>query len=123
MTAGGYLKRLTRRLTEDIDQLDAEDISQQSQQAGAQRACDCSAGDEVTMQGELRSVQTCSKAMKTGIVAEFFDGTDVVTLKFIGRNRIPGIEPGRTLTVRGRIGEHDGNKVMFNPYYELLGES
>ena len=32
MTAGGYLKRLTRRLTEDIDQLDAEDISQQSQQ-------------------------------------------------------------------------------------------
>ncbi|HEY9312340.1 OB-fold nucleic acid binding domain-containing protein [Williamsia sp.] len=123
MTAGGYLKRLTRRLTEDLEQLDAETISEQSQQTGAQRACDCSAGDEVTMQGELRSVQTCAKTMKSGVTAEFFDGTDVVTLKFIGRNRIPGIEPGRTVIVRGRIGEHDGRKVMFNPYYELLGES
>ncbi len=123
MTAGGYLKRLTRLLTENLEQLDAETISQESQKTGAQRACDVSAGDEVTMCGELRSVQTRSKSMKTGIVAEFFDGTDVVTLKFIGRSRIPGIEPGRTLTVRGRIGEHDGHKVMFNPYYELLGES
>ncbi|SIR86773.1 OB-fold nucleic acid binding domain-containing protein [Williamsia sterculiae] len=122
MTAGGYLKRLTRRLTEDLESLDAEEISQESRAAGGQRAAECCRGEEVTMHGELRSVQTCSKAAHSGVIAEFFDGTDVVKLKWIGRNRIPGLEPGRKLTVRGRVGEKDGVKVIFNPYYELLGE-
>lgn len=120
MTAAGYLKRLTRRLTEDLDQLDAEEISEQSRATGAQQAKDCCRGDEVTMRGELRSVQTCSKTTKTGVIAEFYDGTDTVTLKWIGRNRIPGIEPGRRLLVRGRVGETGGAKVLYNPYYELL---
>ncbi|GAA2049851.1 OB-fold nucleic acid binding domain-containing protein [Williamsia deligens] len=122
MTAAGYLKRLGKRLTADLEELDAEQISEQSQATGAQRACDCGQGEEVSMLGELRSVQTCSKAAKTGVVAEFFDGTDVVVLKWIGRNRIPGIEPGRKLTVRGRLGVKDGVKVVYNPYYELLGD-
>ncbi|MGZ8179822.1 OB-fold nucleic acid binding domain-containing protein [Williamsia sp. SKLECPSW1] len=122
MTAAGYLKRLGKRLTADLEELDAEQISEQSQATGAQRACDCGQGEEVTILGELRSVQTCSKAAKTGVVAEFFDGTDVVVLKWIGRNRIPGIEPGRKLTVRGRLGVKDGVKVVYNPYYELLGD-
>lgn len=71
------------------------------------------------MVGELRSVETRSKTTKTGVVAEFFDGTDTVILKWMGRNRIPGIEPGRRLTVRGRVASVDGAKVMYNPYYEL----
>ena len=53
--------------------------------------------------------------------AEFFDGTDVVLLKWLGRNRIAGLEPGRKLTVRGRVAVQDGHKVIFNPYYELQG--
>ncbi len=52
-----------------------------------------------------------------------FDGTDPVTLVWIGRRRIPGIEPGKTLMVRGRVGDRDGQKVIFNPYYELRGDS
>ncbi|MBT0567946.1 OB-fold nucleic acid binding domain-containing protein [Williamsia sp. CHRR-6] len=123
MTATGYLKRLTRRLTEDLHQADAEKISEESQAIGAQRACDCARGDEVVMLGELRSVQTCPKSSRTGVVAEFFDGTEVVNLTWIGRTRIPGIEPGRKLTIRGRVGEKDGSKVIYNPYYELLGDS
>ena len=68
-----------------------------------------------------RQVETCSKAAKAGVKAEFFDGTDVVLLKWLGRNRIPGIEPGRKLTVRGRLAMHEGTKVIYNPYYELHG--
>lgn len=120
MTAAGYLKRLTRRLTEDLDQLDAEEISEQSRACGAQPARDCSRGEEVTLRGELRSVQTCSRSARTGVVAEFFDGTDTVLLKWIGRNRIPGIEPGRQVLIRGRLGNQGGEKLIYNPYYELL---
>ncbi len=121
MTTPGYLKRLTRRLTEDLGDVETERISRASRARGGQRASKCCRGDEVTMHGELRSVETCSRTAKAGVKAEFFDGSDTVILKWLGRNRIPGIEPGRTVTVRGRIADLDGSKVIYNPYYELYG--
>ena len=48
-----------------------------------------------------------------------FDGTEGVTLIWLGRRRIPGIEPGRTMRVRGRIALREGRKVLYNPYYEI----
>jgi hypothetical protein len=51
--------------------------------------------------------------------ADLFDGTDVVTLVWLGRRHIAGIEPGRMLTVRGRVAVRDDRKVIYNPYYEL----
>ncbi|MFT4127006.1 MAG: OB-fold nucleic acid binding domain-containing protein [Gordonia sp. (in: high G+C Gram-positive bacteria)] len=121
MPTAGYLKRLTKRLTEDLGTADANQIAAESTATGAMRAVECCRGEEVTMHGELRSVETCSRTAKSGVKAEFFDGSDVVFLKWLGRNRIPGIEPGRKLTVRGRLAELDGHKVIYNPYYELYG--
>ena len=86
---------------------------------GAHRASECCRGDEVTMLGRLRSVEACPKAAGASMEAEFFDGTDTVKLVWIGRRRIPGIEPGKTLMIRGRVGERSGERVIFNPYYEL----
>jgi len=51
--------------------------------------------------------------------AELFDGSGSVTLVWLGRRRIPGIEPGRTLTARGRFAAFDGKQVIYNPKYEL----
>ncbi|TQF66289.1 DNA-binding protein [Rhodococcus spelaei] len=123
LAANGYFRRLTRRLTEDIDQLDAEEMANSSQASGAQRACDCSRGEEVTMLGRLRSVEACPKSSNASVEAEFFDGTDAVTLVWIGRRRIAGIEPGKKLKVRGRLGDRNGQKVIYNPYYELSGDA
>ena len=121
--AAGYFRRLTRKLTEDIEQLDAEEMAESSEASGARRACDCARGEEVTMLGRLRSVEACSKAANATIEAEFFDGTDTVTLVWIGRRKIAGIEPGKTVLVRGRVGEREGHKIVYNPYYELRDDS
>jgi hypothetical protein len=51
--------------------------------------------------------------------AELFDGSGSVTLVWLGRRRIPGIEPGRTLTARGRFADVEGKRVIYNPRYEL----
>lgn len=40
MGAQGYLRRLTRRLTEDLEQRDVEELSDEVLNAGAQRAID-----------------------------------------------------------------------------------
>ncbi|MBM4517298.1 DNA-binding protein [Rhodococcus hoagii] len=120
--AAGYFRRLTRRLTEDLEQLDAEEMVETAQ-ASALPALATAPGRRGHHVGRLRSVEACPKSANASVRAEFFDGTDPVTLVWIGRRRIPGIEPGKTLMVRGRVGDRDGQKVIFNPYYELRGDS
>ncbi|WP_326547025.1 OB-fold nucleic acid binding domain-containing protein [Mycolicibacterium sp. ND9-15] len=119
-TAEGYLRRLTRRLTEDPEQLDLEELSDEAAMTGAQKAIDCQRGQEVTMVGTLRSVECNTKACASGVKAELFDGTDSVMLVWLGQRRIPGIEAGRTLKVHGRVGKLDnGAKAIYNPHYEI----
>lgn len=119
-TAEGYLRRLTRRLTEDPEQLDVEELSDDVASTGAQKAIDCHRGQEVTMIGTLRSVECNGKGCAGGVKAELFDGTDSVMLVWLGQRRIPGIESGRTLKVHGRVGKLDnGTKAIYNPHYEI----
>jgi hypothetical protein len=119
-TDGGAFRRMLRKLTSDVDVLDADDLSEDSERSGAQRASECACGQEVTMLGRLRRVEFCPVDDSSAqLQAELYDGTEGVTLVWMGRRRIPGIEPGRTMRVRGRISVRDGRKVLYNPYYEI----
>ena len=115
----GFWRRFVRRLTTDVTELDADNLSKQAEEGGARRTCDCQSGEEVTVLGRLRSVALSPRNAATTFEAELFDGTEAVTLVWLGRRRIPGIEPGRTVKVRGRLAMRDGRKVFYNPYYEL----
>ena len=116
---GGYWRRLVRRLTSDVAELDADDLSDRVRAGGAQRACDCERGKEAVVLGRVRSVGLSPKTSAPTLEAELFDGTEGITLVWMGRRRITGIEPGRTLRASGRIALRDGHKVLYNPYYEL----
>lgn len=118
-TDGGLFRRILRRLTSEVEVLDADDLSSDAERSGAQRACDCACGQEVTVFGRLRSVEFCPQDADASLEAELFDGTEGVTLIWLGRRRIPGIEPGRTMRVRGRMAVRHGRKVLYNPYYEI----
>lgn len=120
MAAESYLRRLTRRLTEDPEQRDVKELSDEAVNTGAQRAIDCERGQEVTMVGTLRSVEANPRGSAGGVRAELFDGTDTVALVWLGQRRIPGIESGRTLRVHGRLSKLDnGTKAIYNPHYEI----
>jgi hypothetical protein len=120
MAAEGYLRRLTRRLTEDPEQRDAEELCDEAVTTGAQRAVDGERGQEVTVVGTLRSVECNGKCCADGVRAELFDGTDTIELVWLGQRRIPGIESGRTLRVQGRLGKlENGGKAIYNPHYEI----
>jgi hypothetical protein len=116
---GGVFRRVLRRLTSDVETLDADDLSEDAERSGAQRASECRLGQEVTVFGRLRSVEFGPQDADASLEAELFDGTEGVTLIWLGRRRIPGIEPGRTMRVRGRMAVRDGRKVLYNPYYEI----
>jgi hypothetical protein len=119
-TRRGWLSRALHRLTEDNEALDAEDLrGDVVQHSGAKPVSRCGQGEPVTVTGRLRTVVYTPRETVPTVDAELYDGSGSVHLVWLGRHRIPGIEPGRALVARGRLSEHDGIKVIFNPWYEL----
>lgn len=113
------LKRFFRRLAASEAELEAEDLQREAAECGGTPARTCSRGQLVTVTGRLRTVVYTPRTNLPTLEADLFDGTDLVTLVWLGRRHIAGIEPGRMLTVRGRVAVRDDRKVIYNPYYEL----
>ena len=107
------------RLTEDSEELDAEDLRGGVAQTGARPVSACGQGEPVTVTGRLRSVVYTPRETVPTVDAELYDGSGSVHLVWLGRRKIAGIEPGRVLVASGRLAERDGVKVIFNPWYEL----
>ena len=113
------LRRFLERLTASEDELRAQELQRESAKCGAVPAGQCSRGQVVSVSGRLRTVAYTPRTNLPTLEADLYDGSDVVTLVFLGRRSIPGIEPGRQLTARGRIAIREDRKVIYNPYYEL----
>lgn len=113
------VRRLLRRLVASDSELDAEDLQEASARAGSTPVQDCTQGGRVTVSGRLTSVVYTPRTNLPTLEAELFDGTGTVTLVWLGRRRIPGIEPGRSLSAEGRLAVRDDRKVIYNPRYTL----
>ena len=74
----------------------------------------------VTVRGVLRTVTLRPREGVPVLEAELSDGSGTVTLTWLGRRRIAGIDPSRSMRATGRIGVQAGVRVMFNPRYELI---
>ncbi len=118
--SGNWLSRRLRRLTADPSELDAKDLlSDVRKTAGCEPVVNCHRGKVMTVTGRLKSVVYLPQGSVPTLEAELYDGSGSVILVWLGRRQITGIEPGRTLTARGRIAEHQGRGVIYNPWYEL----
>ena len=113
------LRGLLRRLTASEEELDAELLREETRKAGCVLALQVQRGQFVSVTGRLRTVVYTPRTNLPTLEADLYDGSDVVTLVWLGRRQIAGIEPGRALTARGRVAIRDGRKVIYNPYYEL----
>jgi hypothetical protein len=116
----GHKPSLLRRLVASAGSLDAEELSAEvSEQTDAKPCARVECGDRTRVVGRLRAVSYTPRESVPTLEAELFDGTGTVTLIWLGRRRIPGVEPGRALVASGRVGEHNGRPAMYNPRYEL----
>ena len=115
----GWLSRTLQKLTADDSALDAQELRAGAASAGCEPVVSCRKGEVVQVTGRLKSVVYTPRETVPTLEAELFDGSGSVTLVWLGRRRIPGIEPGRTVTARGRFAAFDGKRVIYNPWYEL----
>lgn len=115
----GRFRRALQRLTADDEELTARQLQDQSAQSGATAVTQCTMGGPVCVAGTVKAVVLKPRAGVPTLEAEVYDGTGSVTLIFLGRRRIRGIDPGRSLVARGRLTSHEGRPTLYNPAYEL----
>ena len=113
------LRRFWRRLLASPQELDAEQLQRDAVESGSPPASDVQPGQVVTVTGRLRTVVYTPRTTLPTLEADLYDGSDMVRLVWLGRRNIAGIEPGRAITVHGRIAAREGRKVIYNPLYEL----
>lgn len=119
----GIFGRLVHRLTAETHVLDAEDLQDTATRSGCCTCRDLIAGEDVRVAGRIRSIQYTPSEQSPTLSAELFDGSGSLQLVWLGQRRIPGIEPGRELVVRGRIAQQHGESTLYNPWYELIPTS
>lgn len=117
--AKGWLRRTLHRLTASDAELDAEALQSELDRSGAEAVSGCRRGEQVCVAGRLTSVVYNPRETAPTLEAELWDGSGTVLLVWLGRRRIAGIEPGRSLVARGRLAVRDGRMVIYNPWYEL----
>jgi hypothetical protein len=112
------LRRTISRWADSTDQ-HARELQKTVEGSGCCSIAAAPDRERIQLQGALRTVTLRPRGGVPALEAELFDGTDVLTLVWLGRRRITGVGPGREVRVEGRIGVQDGHRVMFNPRYEL----
>ena len=117
----GLLKRVLRKLSATPAELEADELGAKRQVQGCQRIGGVTDRELVTIYGELKNVSLAPRAGTPTLEASLYDGSGAVTLVWLGRRKIAGIKCGASLVASGRISCQDGQRVMYNPRYELRG--
>lgn len=116
------LKDLLRRryVASDTD-VEADDLRDRTGRLGVASICDVPDRAMADVWGVVRSVTL--PAVVDGpvrFVADLYDGSAAVEVVWMGRREVPGIEPGTSLRVQGRVSRHGRMPRIFNPRYEIL---
>jgi hypothetical protein len=115
----GIMKRAFGRLATSTDELEAEELRGDAKAHECPPIAQQSDRAVVTVHGVLRTVTLRPRGGVAALEAELYDGSGTVTLVWLGRRRIAGVDPGRHLTVEGRLSCIDDVRVLYNPRYEL----
>ena len=118
----GEKSRLRRSLSRWASSTDMHERELRKEYAEASQVSIGEAPDRemVTLRGTLRTVTLRPRGGVPALEAELADGTGILIVVWLGRRQISGIAPGRAIQVAGRIGVTHGDRIMYNPRYELI---
>jgi hypothetical protein len=108
-----------RRLTAGRDALHAEELQAEVSQARCKPIGEIQDREMADVAGTLRTVTLRPRGPSLTMEADLWDGSGNITLIWLGRRDIPGIRPGRSIEVRGRVSRIKGEMTIYNPDYEL----
>ena len=68
----------------------------------------------------MKGLRVQPRAGVAALQCTLADETGEITVVFLGRRQVAGIEPGAFVSVTGMAGERGGRLEILNPDYELL---
>jgi len=71
------------------------------------------------VKGKVNSIKSAPSGSSPFLEIEMWDESGGVTLQFLGRREIAGLEVGSQIKAEGMVGENNGQLVILNPSYEL----
>ncbi len=72
------------------------------------------------VRGQVTSIRTAPSGGAPRVEVEVWDSTGGITLQFLGRREIAGLDVGSTICAEGMVGEAEGSLTILNPSYEIV---
>ncbi len=115
-------RRFLRRMSESDEQRYAEEIEAWAAKVpGAVRIRDATARSRVKLAGVVRRITVRPLEGNESLEALLYDGTGEVTVVWMGRRSIHGLNLGTRLIVEGVVGEQRHERRIVNPVFEFGG--
>jgi RecJ-like exonuclease len=114
------VQRALRRLSSTNEELESEELQEDVRSSGSVPIKSCEDRQLVHLTGTIANVTIHPRGGHPALEVELRDGSGAVSLVWLGRRTIPGVDPGRSMKVEGRISCHEGRRLIYNPKYELL---
>jgi len=117
----GRVQTYLKNLVESQIDIDSAQLRDNAELIGASAASKCVVGETVKVRGTVRALRVRPQGSVQMVEAELWDGSGYITLLWLGRGLIKGIQPGRNLIAEGRISRGPKQQpAIYNPRYELL---
>jgi hypothetical protein len=114
-------RRFFRRMSESDELRYAEEIEKWSDSvAGTVRIKDAPLRDRVRLAGVVRRITVRPLEGHESLEALLYDGTGEVTVVWMGRRTIPGLDLGTRVVVEGLIADQRGERRLVNPAFEFV---
>ncbi len=72
------------------------------------------------VRGNVTAIRTAPSGGAPRVDVEVWDSTGGITLQFLGRREIAGLDVGSTICAEGMVGETEGSLTILNPSYEIV---
>jgi RecG-like helicase len=72
------------------------------------------------VRGQVTAIRTAPSGGAPKVEVEIWDSTGGITLQFLGRREIAGLDVGSTICAEGMVGETEGSLTILNPSYEIV---
>lgn len=114
------VRRFFRRMAESDEQRYAEEIEAWAAAVpGSVRIRDAATRSKAKLAGVVRRITVRPLEGNESLEALLFDGTGEISVVWMGRRSIPGLNLGTRLIVDGLVAEHRSGRRLVNPRFEF----
>ena len=114
-------RRFFNRMAESDEQRYAEEIQGWCDAVpGTVRIADAASRARVKVAGVVRRITVRPLEGHESLEALLYDGTGELTVVWMGRRSIPGLNLGTRLVVEGMVADQRGERRIVNPAFEFV---